>query len=69
LGFLLYILKIFLILGANIKVPEDLNQQDKNSVEAAVRVVGNFYAVQMVQHHFGTLILDTEWRESREYDG
>nr|CAD2156981.1 unnamed protein product [Meloidogyne enterolobii] len=54
--------------GANIKVPEDLNQQDKNSVEAAVRVVGNFYAVQMVQHHFGTLILDTEWRESREYD-
>uniref|UniRef100_A0A1I8BUR9 KH domain-containing protein n=1 Tax=Meloidogyne hapla TaxID=6305 RepID=A0A1I8BUR9_MELHA len=53
--------------GANIKVPEDLNQQDKNSVEAAVRVVGNFYAVQMVQHHFGTLILDTEWRESREY--
>ena len=38
-------------------------------MEAAVRVIGNFYAVQMVQHHFGTLILDTEWRESREYDG
>jgi hypothetical protein len=38
-------------------------------MEAAVRVVGNFYAVQMVQQHFGTLILDAELRESKEYDG
>ncbi|KAF7639921.1 hypothetical protein Mgra_00000359 [Meloidogyne graminicola] len=53
--------------GATIKVPEDLNQNDKNSIDAAVRVVGNFYAVQMVQHHFGMLILDTEWRESKEF--
>lgn len=50
-------------------MPDDINQNDKSCMEAAVRVVGNFYAVQMVQQHFGTLILDAELRESKEYDG
>ena len=54
--------------GAHIKVPDDINQQDKNCVEAAVRVVGNYFAVQSVQQHFGGLIIEAEWRESKEYD-
>uniref|UniRef100_A0A914I4X1 K Homology domain-containing protein n=1 Tax=Globodera rostochiensis TaxID=31243 RepID=A0A914I4X1_GLORO len=54
--------------GAHIKVPDDIRGNDKNCVEATVRIFGTYYAVQAVQQHFGTLITEAEWRESREQD-
>uniref|UniRef100_A0A183BU95 K Homology domain-containing protein n=1 Tax=Globodera pallida TaxID=36090 RepID=A0A183BU95_GLOPA len=50
------------------QVPDDIRGNDKNCVEATVRIFGTYYAVQAVQQHFGTLITEAEWRESREQD-
>ncbi|KAL3086936.1 hypothetical protein niasHT_021800 [Heterodera trifolii] len=55
--------------GARIKVPDDIRGNTKSSGDwATVSIYGNFYAVQAVQQHFGALISEVEWRDSREQD-
>jgi len=55
---------------ALVKIPDDeKNQSERNCAETPVLIVGNFYAVQAVQSHIGTMIADTEQKESKEYEG
>ena len=54
---------------ATVKIPDELNQNEGNSVETPVRIVGNYYSLQVVQSRIGAMIADTELKESKEYEG